>query len=82
MIGDDGNGRIRTTEMCTSCTWQWVWADASVDDAMRLDVRDAVQTVVQVKPLLCGSCFGRRCRACTTPTCDCPRGPHPKRAVA
>lgn len=43
------------------------------------DLREAIDTVIEVRPELCDPCAVKRCTACETAGCGCPRPRHPRR---
>lgn len=45
------------------------------------DLQEQVATVREQRPVLCDPCVVKRCTACETPDCDCPRTRHPRRPV-
>lgn len=45
------------------------------------DLREQITTVIEARPVLCDPCAVKRCTACRTPECGCPRQRHPQRPV-
>lgn len=45
------------------------------------DLREQITTVMEARPVLCEPCVTKRCTACVTADCDCPRQRHPQRPV-
>ncbi|TDC82417.1 hypothetical protein E1193_11750 [Micromonospora sp. KC606] len=63
-------------EMCQGCGNAARPITAPINVA---DLREQIATVVEARPVLCDACVVKRCMACETPGCDCPRSRHPRR---
>ncbi|MEU5945107.1 hypothetical protein ABZ793_06040 [Micromonospora sp. NPDC047465] len=76
-------GRVRPSfnaggpiEVCVGCGH----AERPIAPAIDLrDLREQIATVVEARPVLCDACVMKRCTACRTAGCDCPRQRHPQR---
>ncbi|TDC33116.1 hypothetical protein [Micromonospora sp. KC213] len=69
----NGGGPV---EVCTGCGNAARPITAPINLA---DLREQIATVVEARPKLCDACVVKRCTACETAGCDCPRPRHPRR---
>ena len=72
----DVDDNLRPVERCTGCGISQRTPTPRINVA---DVRDAVRTVREARPVLCDPCVTKRCTACETADCGCPRSRHPRR---
>lgn len=74
----DVDDNLVPVERCTGCG---ITQKAITPRINLADVRDAVRTVREARPQLCDPCVAKRCTACETADCACPRTRHPRRPV-
>lgn len=73
VVGFNAGGPV---EVCTGCGNAQRPITAPINLA---DLREQIATVVEARPVLCDWCVAKRCTACVTAGCDCPRPRHPRR---
>ena len=64
-------------EACTGCGN--AQRPITADRVNLADLREQITTVLEARPVLCDPCVVKRCTACETPGCGCPRQRHPRR---